>query len=339
MYNNRGSSLTIRVGRDRDDCSGLLRVGRFGRYGYTYRRPSYSRSGSCNFYTDRYYLAAFRYYPDYYDPGCYSSYYSNPYYGVTSWTSPGTTVYHGWRTPTHRSYDYGTVYTGNTFYVDSSDAYEPTGGTGGSAQYTGTIYNGGGDGTVEIFDSSGTSRTGQPVSVNGMVSGDPLPSDRMSFARQGSEAFYMGRYDEARRLYIRAVLSDDRNGVTVLLYAFANFATGDYEVASDALRRAIALDPSLIESPVDVRSLYGSSDSFESDLDELVHYLQIRLHDRDALFLLAYLYYCTEQPEESLPIFTHMVEEDANDVLASLLRDAALIVMQPVETVEAAPLP
>lgn len=240
----------------------------------------------------------------------------------------------------HRSYDYGTVYTGNTFYVDSSDSYEPAVGVGGgSARYTGTIYNSGGDGTVDIFDSSDASSTGQPVSVNGMVSGGVTPSDRMTFAQQGSEAFYMGRYDEARRLYIRAVLSDDRNGVTVLLYAFANFATGDYEVASDALRRAIALDPSLIESPVDVRSLYGSSDSFESDLDKLVYHLQVRLHDNDALFLLAYLYYCTEQPEKSLPVFTHLVDNNANDVLAALLRDAARIVMQPVETVEAAPSP
>ena len=141
---------------------------------------------------------------------------------------------------------------------------------------------------------------------------------------QGNEAFLAGRYDEARRAYVSAMLADERDGYAKFLYSLANFAAGDYDVAGMALRRALLTTPALIDYPVDVRSLYGVPTIFEKQLERLIRFVGDHADDRGASLLLAYLHYATGQPERALPVADRLSKSDANDSVAALLRDAVL---------------
>ncbi len=141
---------------------------------------------------------------------------------------------------------------------------------------------------------------------------------------KGNTAFTAGRYDEARRSYVSAMLADERDGYAKFLYALANFAAGDYDVAGMALRRALLTTPALIDYPVDVRSLYALPILFETQLESLIRFVGDHADDRGASLLLAYLHYATGQPERALPVANRLSKSDANDSVAALLRDAVL---------------
>ncbi len=139
---------------------------------------------------------------------------------------------------------------------------------------------------------------------------------------QGNAAFMAGRYDEARRSYVSAMLADERDGYAKFLYALANFAMRDYEVAGMALHRALLTTPALLEYPVDVRSLYEPPILFETQLTDLNRFVNSHAKHRGALLLLGYLHYASGQAERALAIVTGLSESDTNDSVAAVLRDA-----------------
>ena len=139
---------------------------------------------------------------------------------------------------------------------------------------------------------------------------------------QGNAAFLAGRYDEARRAYVSAMLADERDGYAKFLYALANFAMRDYEVAGMALQRALLTTPALIEYPVDVRGLYEPPFLFEAQLKHLSGYVDGHADHRSALLLLGYLHYASGQAERALQIVTRLSESDTDDSVAAVLRDA-----------------
>ncbi len=140
---------------------------------------------------------------------------------------------------------------------------------------------------------------------------------------QGNAAFVGGRYAEARRLYISAVLLDERDGHAKLLYAFANFAVGDHSVAGVALRRALLTTSSLIEYPPDVRLLYPNHSIFESHLDGLARSVASQQDNYPAKLLLGYLYFASGDAALAAGVFSELVKKDPDDNVVSLLRDAA----------------
>ena len=139
---------------------------------------------------------------------------------------------------------------------------------------------------------------------------------------QGNAAFAAGRYDEARRLYVSAMLADERDGYAKFLYALANFALGEYEVAGMAIRRALLTTADLIEYPVDVRGLYPEAALFEAQLERMARFVAGHPDDRGALLLLGYLQYAGGHPSSSLSALDRLVEIDPDDDVVSLLRDA-----------------
>ncbi len=139
---------------------------------------------------------------------------------------------------------------------------------------------------------------------------------------QGNAAFLAGRYDEARRSYVSAMLADERDGYAKFLYALANFAMRDYEVAGIALQRALLTTPALIEYPVDVRGLYEPPFLFEAQLKHLSGFVERHTDHRGALLLLGYLHYASGQAERALVIVTALSESDTDDSVAAVLRDA-----------------
>jgi tetratricopeptide (TPR) repeat protein len=164
------------------------------------------------------------------------------------------------------------------------------------------------------------------------VTGETYPvlteSDDSTLIGQGNAAFLARRYDEARRLYSTAMLADERDGYAKFLYALANFAADDYDVAGLALRRALMTTSELIDYPVDVRALYPDGPTFETQLNKLIGYLGAHPGSADSLLLLGYLHYAGGDPERALAVLTDLAASASNDDLVALLRDAVARVVE-----------
>ena len=153
------------------------------------------------------------------------------------------------------------------------------------------------------------------------------PADGTLVGR-GNAAFVTGQYDEARRFYVSAMLADERDGYAKFLYALANFAMGDYDVAVMAIRRALLTTADLIDYPVDVRVLYSRPLLFETQRDKLIRYVDQHPEDRGALLLLGYLHYAGGEPGRAMVVLDRLVGIGPDDNVVSLLRDAVLKVIR-----------
>jgi Flp pilus assembly protein TadD len=145
---------------------------------------------------------------------------------------------------------------------------------------------------------------------------------------EGNSAFAAGRYGDARRAYIRAVLLDENDGTAKFLYGLATFAEGDFGVAATAVRRALATTPDLIDYPFNVVSLYGNGAGFNEQLTALARYIGANPEDREAILLLAYLRYASGEAAEAQVVFGALADADPTDSLVVFLRDASTRAMQ-----------
>lgn len=144
-----------------------------------------------------------------------------------------------------------------------------------------------------------------------------------SVVSEGNTAFNAGRFEEARRLYIRAVLADERDGYAKMLYAWANFAMGDFTVSASAIRRALLTTSDLIDYPMDLRTLYGDRDLLTAQTDALQRHSIEHGDDAEAQLVLAYLYYSVGEADRAARIFEGLAQRDPADTLVPLVRDAA----------------
>ncbi|MFH0981408.1 MAG: tetratricopeptide repeat protein [Planctomycetota bacterium] len=165
---------------------------------------------------------------------------------------------------------------------------------------------------------------------------EPLPPGPMSetsppgsFMEQGDAAFRQGGYDEARRLYIRALLSDDHDPTAQLAYAWTHLALADYRVASIALRRALVVDPGLLDAPPDPRGRYGDMADFDRHLAALREQVAQSPDDVGAAFLLAYVEYAVGNPAAALEQVDRILSREDTNTLVYLLGDAALRAQDP----------
>lgn len=173
--------------------------------------------------------------------------------------------------------------------------------------------------TVEVEAARDVAVVGPPEPPRSLT----MPDDA-TLIGQGNTAFLGGNFDEARRHYISAVLADERDGHAKLLYAYANFASGDYTVAGLALQRALLTTATLMDYPVDPRPLYGDDTRLEAQIAELTAHVSARSSDRSAAFMLAYMRYAVGHPAGALAILASLVEADSADTLAALLQDAVI---------------
>lgn len=143
-------------------------------------------------------------------------------------------------------------------------------------------------------------------------------------AVEGNKAFSDGDFEKARSLFARAMLVDERDGYAKLLYAYANFALGEFDLAATALRRALLTTTDLIDRPLDPRSLYSDQIQWKAHLSSLAKESAARGNDINRTFLLAYLRYATGDASTAAKLFGHLLKTDSKDDLTALLRDASI---------------
>jgi tetratricopeptide (TPR) repeat protein len=260
-------------------------------------------------YPGRYHYRPYR---PHYNPSHYYYGYRPIYYPGCGWYSP----WYGY------GYTYTSVYLSEPYVVHVYDDDEPT--VYYSEQSPAV------ESTTATYESSAVTPLSAPSTGEAYPAPDgetyqPLPATAPnSLVGDGNAAFTAGRYDDARRLYTRAVMADERDGYAKMLLGWASFAVGDYDGAAAAIRRALLTTDDLVNYPMDVRTFYSDAAVLNHQIGSLVQFTQSRPDDREAEFVLAYLYYSVGQAERSASVFNGLVDRDRNDTLAATVRDAVV---------------
>jgi tetratricopeptide (TPR) repeat protein len=103
----------------------------------------------------------------------------------------------------------------------------------------------------------------------------------------GDKAFREARYNDAVLSYAKAVEASPGDGVLHLVFSDALFAAGEYHFAASALRRALELDPKLVNSVVDKHGFYGDPTDLDRQITQLEKFLETHFADDDARLVLA----------------------------------------------------
>lgn len=143
------------------------------------------------------------------------------------------------------------------------------------------------------------------------------------FFNRGYRAFVAGNYEEAVERYTDALLAGEERGLSSLMYGVSAFALGEYATAGAAVRRSVLLRPDLIESPIDLRSMYADPMVLDGQLGRLANFVRLNQGNRSAKFLLAYLHFAALQPEYTVTLAEELTKIDPNDGLAKHLLDEA----------------
>ena len=123
------------------------------------------------------------------------------------------------------------------------------------------------------------------------------------------------------------MLVDVTDGYAKLFYGLAHFATGDYEVAADALRRAMDDAPELIDDPIDLRMFYPDQELLKGQMAYLVTAINEQPDNTELVILLGYMYFSTGEPQLAVTTLQPLAGEGSANPLAILVRDAAIRVL------------
>lgn len=203
----------------------------------------------------------------------YSSYRCWPY-GISTWW-PSSYSY-GYSQPVYystilvdRYYDDDPVRT-EVVYVDSTPEPSVPAQVGESVEYSAPV--------ASVPSSSGATFERGPSSSARATT---------QYLSLGDTAFREGRYADAVHFYAKAVEFSPQDGVLYLVLSDALLATGDYHYGAFALRRALELDATLADQPLDKHDFYADPSEFDQQLQTLERYLADRSGDADARLLLA----------------------------------------------------
>jgi len=152
---------------------------------------------------------------------------------------------------------------------------------------------------------------------------------------EGIEAFAAGRFEEARRSFVRVSLEDRGDAYAMLLYGWTWFAVGDHEIAASAIRGALGYTPEVVHHPLDLRTLYGDEAALEGRLEQLGEFVSQFPANRQARFLLGYALMSSGRFQEALdailPLRTPTSDDPITDSVIAALEEAVTANVPPVE--------
>ncbi len=157
----------------------------------------------------------------------------------------------------------------------------------------------------------------------------------------GDRAFQSGRYGDAVHHYGKAVEYSPNEGILYLILSDALFATADYHYGAFAFRKALDLDPELVELAGNKRSYYGIPSDLDLHMTRARTFVLNQPQNVDARLLLAANELFTGQPERAVTVLEEGRSLGVEYSTAMRLLDerarALLLSERPVPAIEAGP--
>jgi tetratricopeptide (TPR) repeat protein len=172
------------------------------------------------------------------------------------------------------------------------------------------------DQTQPVYESVGEGAQRGAVAPPAAATESPLSIAAQRYLELGDRAFREGRYFDAVQFYAKAVEFAPDQGALYLVLSDALFAAGDYHYGAYAVRRALELDPALIESRIDKHGFYPDPKLFEEQLATLERYLNSNPSDRDARLVLALNYLFGARPKDAVRVIESTASAMADDAAA-----------------------
>jgi hypothetical protein len=126
-----------------------------------------------------------------------------------------------------------------------------------------------------------------------------LARSAQQYVSLGDLAFSERRFSDAVSHYAKAIEYAPGDAVLYMLLSDALFATGDYHYSASALRKALELEPRLVDTIVDKHAVYRDPADFEKQLGYLESYVKDNFLDEDARLVLAANYLFGNKPHQA----------------------------------------
>jgi tetratricopeptide (TPR) repeat protein len=151
-------------------------------------------------------------------------------------------------------------------------------------------------------------RNSEPETVNATV--PALTSDDLNRATaagiaigRGDKAFEQGDYAQARNEYLHAIESvGDEPGIRIAL-GLSDYALGSFSDSARAIKRGVSRSPELARSEFHLLDVYGRLTDAELHRRALDNYVSQHPEDSDALFVLGFVQYFSDQRHSARTTF------------------------------------
>ncbi len=118
--------------------------------------------------------------------------------------------------------------------------------------------------------------------------------------QKGLQLFKENKIDEAKQMFKEGILLDTGSGIAHILYGHSLFASGDYALATKALRRGLRLNNDLVSSQMDLKEFYGQPGILTQQTAKLETWIKYHPQNLETMFLLGYIYFFTGQLDKAI---------------------------------------
>ena len=141
--------------------------------------------------------------------------------------------------------------------------------------------------------------------------------------KDGTDAFTAREYDKSARLFLQVGMADPDNIDAWLAYAIARFASGDYGMSADAIRRGVGRYPDVVNSPFDLRERYGNPDDFSKHLTALREFVLDNNGNADGWVVLGFVRHFAGERRQAARTFETVKQRfESDDGLADIFLKA-----------------
>ncbi|MCP5021055.1 MAG: tetratricopeptide repeat protein [bacterium] len=148
----------------------------------------------------------------------------------------------------------------------------------------------------------------------------------------GDRAFRSGRYSDAVHHYGKAVEYSPTEGILYLILSDALFATSDYHYGAFVLRKALELDPALVDLTVDKRGFYDRPADLDAQMTRARTFVLQNPDDQDARLMLIANEIFTGNPSGALGLLMQPASKTtAQSSAGILLQERARLEMERIQ--------
>lgn len=130
---------------------------------------------------------------------------------------------------------------------------------------------------------------------------------------RGDAHFKRSDYAHAAQTFGEAAARYPQHPIAHFAHGHSLFALGHYHEAATSIRHGLARHPDWGRVRMNRRAFYTDPAEFDAQLARLEEWVTTHPDDPDALFLLGYHYYFTQEPHKARQAFEHVLRLDPHD--------------------------